>query len=497
MVFSRDEKPYEGDWGRASGEALKARMMANGPALDFDLKDVIYVPKANARKVFIKSYGCQMNVYDGARMADTLAREGYDETKFVEDADLVILNTCHIRERASEKVFSELGRMNEIKLEREKRGESTTLAVAGCVAQAEGSEIIRRQPAVDLVIGTQSFHHLPRALRQARAGSRPVITDFGLDDKFGLLAPPVSEKIKARGVTAFVTVQEGCDKFCAFCVVPYTRGAEMSRPVEKILAEIEHLAESGVREVTLLGQNVNGYHGVDGSGVSVSIARLVERISEISSISRVRYTTSHPCDMDDSLVEAHRDLPKLMPFLHLPVQSGSDRVLKAMNRKHTAKTYRAVIDRLRKARPDIALSSDFIVGFPGETRSEFDETLALVRDVGFVSAFSFKFSSRPGTPASTLPDQVDEAEKASRLNELQVLLDEQRRSFNRASVGSTVDILFEKDGRHFGQIAGKTPYLQALYVDGPRDLIGRVATVEVVELRPNSLRGRLLQENDE
>ena len=449
------------------------------------------------RKVFIKSFGCQMNVYDGARMADTLAREGYAETAEAADADLVILNTCHIRERASEKIFSELGRLNELKAARASQGLPAMIAVAGCVAQAEGAEIIRRQPAVDLVIGTQGYHHLPEGLRRARERAGVVMTDFDIDDKFDALAPPSPERTRARGVSAFVTVQEGCDKFCSFCVVPYTRGVETSRPPRAILAEIERLAAAGVREVTLLGQNVNAFHGRGDDGADVSLARLIEMIAEMPDILRVRYTTSHPRDMDDALVAAHRDIPKLMPFMHLPVQSGSDRVLRAMNRKHTARDYLAIVERLRAARPDIALSSDFIVGFPGETREDFADTMRLVREVDFANAWSFKFSSRPGTPAASLPDQIDEAEKSARLAQLQVLLDDQRRAFNRASVGKTNMVLFEKVGRHEGQIAGKDPHSQAVHVEGPRALIGEIRAVEIVDTRPNSLRGRLVVEEAE
>ena len=451
-------------------------------------------------KVFIKSYGCQMNVYDATRMADALHAEGYAETTDQNAADLVVLNTCHIRERASEKVYSELGRVNELKLARAANGKATLIAVAGCVAQADGAEIIRRQPSVDIVIGTQSYHRFPEALKRVQeksderydAKSGVVITDFGDEDKFVRLIPPTLEKTQSRGVTAFVTVQEGCDKFCTFCVVPYTRGIETSRPLMQIVQEIERLAEAGVREVTLLGQNVNAYHGSNQKRLETSLARLIEAIAAIPGIIRIRYMTSHPLDMGQDLIDAHRDVPALMPFVHLPVQSGSDRVLKAMNRKHNARDYLNVIERLRLARPDVAISSDFIVGFPGETQAEFEETLALIRNVEFSSAYSFKYSSRPGTSAAALVEQVEEAVKSERLLQLQELLEAQRRKINRATVGKTVDVLFEKSGRYEHQIIGKTPHMQAIYAEGSAGLIGSVQSVEVLEMGPNSFRGHIV-----
>ena len=444
--------------------------------------------EARPLKLFIKSFGCQMNAYDAARMADVLAPEGYAETATVEEADLVVLNTCHIRERAAEKIYSELGKIREMK---EAAGRPVTLAVAGCVAQAEGAEIIRRQRAVDLVVGPQSYHRLPDLVRRARAGGGVVDTDFPVESKFDHLAAPSRARTRARGVSAFVTVQEGCDKFCSFCVVPYTRGAETSRPPEAVLAEVETLVDAGVREVTLLGQNVNAYHGVDAAGAGWTLARLAGRLAAVPGLARIRYTTSHPNDMEAALVAAHRDLAPLMPFLHLPVQSGSDRILHAMNRRHDVAAYLALVAEIRAARPDIALSSDFIVGFPGETERDFEDTLALVRRVGFASTFSFKYSPRPGTPGADLPGQVPEPVMRERLHRLQALLEEQRQAFNRACVGRTLDVLFDKPGRHPGQVGGRTPYLQAVHVAGEADLVGTVRRVEILAVGPNSLSGRL------
>jgi len=443
-------------------------------------------------KLHIKSYGCQMNVYDAQKIADLLAPEGYDETPCEEDADLLVLNTCHIRERASEKVFSELGKVALRKKERRAAGLETRIVVAGCVAQAEGGEILRRQKAVDLVVGPQSYHHLPELLRRAPHEARLVDTEFPVDDKFAFLLPPPPEKTSARGVSAFVTVQEGCDKFCSFCVVPYTRGAEMSRPVAAVVAEVEALTAAGVREVTLLGQNVNAYHGLDEDGRAVSFGQLCQRIALVPNVLRIRYTTSHPNDMDGDLIAAHCDLPQLMPFLHLPVQSGSDRILAAMNRKHSRDDYLKLIAEIRKARPDIALSSDFIVGFPGETEEDFAATLSLIAEVGFASAYFFKYSPRPGTPGADLPDQVDEAVKSERLARLQALVEDQHAAFNRGMIGHQVEVLFEKPGRHAGQIGGKSPYLQAVHIDAPQHLIGEIHPVEITGTGPNSLFGRLI-----
>ncbi len=440
------------------------------------------------KKAFVKSYGCQMNAYDAARMADVLGAEGYAPTEAVEEADVIILNTCHIREKAAEKVYSELGRLRVLKAERRSQGLDTRIVVAGCVAQAEGAEIQARQPAVDVVVGPQSYHRLPALLARSRGG-RVVDTEFPVEDKFDHLPAR-----RGLGTSAFLTVQEGCDKFCAFCVVPYTRGAEVSRPVPAVLAEAGRLAAGGVREVTLIGQNVNAYHGAGADGASATLAELVREVARIPGIARIRYTTSHPNDFADDLVRAHAEVPALMPYLHLPVQSGSDRVLAAMNRKHTADAYRRLVDRVRAARPDIALSSDFIVGFPGETDADFADTLALVRDIGFESAFSFKYSPRPGTPAAERGDQVPESVMAERLAELQRLLDSRRHAYQQAAVGQVFEVLVEKAGRHPGQVAGKTPHLLAVQFDAGQDHIGRVVPVRITEAGANSLFGELLTE---
>jgi len=440
------------------------------------------------KKVYVKSYGCQMNVYDAERMSDVLAPEGYAQTQDPEDADLVILNTCHIREKAAEKVYSELGRVGATKRERAERGLDTKVVVAGCVAQAEGSEILKRAKMVDAVVGPQSYQRLPEILRAAQT-RRVVDTEFPVEDKFDDLPALDEKRVRGRGVTAFLTVQEGCDKFCSFCVVPYTRGAEVSRPVEKVLAEARTLARAGVREITVIGQNVNAYHGAGPDGETWGLARLLHALAGIEGVARLRYTTSHPRDMDAALIAAHRDLPALMPYLHLPVQSGSDRILAAMNRRHTADEYRRIIARVRDARPDIALSSDFIVGFPGETDADFEDTMRLVADVGFASAFSFKYSPRPGTPAAEDAEQVPEAVKSERLARLQVLLETQRQAFNHATVGTTVDVLFEKPGRHPGQLAGKSPYLQAVVIENGGWAVGEVAPVTIARAGSNSLFG--------
>ncbi len=447
---------------------------------------------SDTRKVFIKTYGCQMNVYDSERMADTLAPQGWVEAKDAEEADLVILNTCHIREKASEKVYSELGRMRVLKAEKAERGEKLLVGVAGCVAQAEGREIARRAPVVDMVFGPQSYHHLPSLIARTGNGARVVETEFPIEDKFDHLAAPSREKTIARGLTAFLTVQEGCDKFCTFCVVPYTRGAETSRPVDRILAEARRLAEAGVREVTLLGQNVNGFHGEGPDGAPWGLGRLCRALAEIPGLDRIRYTTSHPRDMSDDLIEAHRDLPQLMPWLHLPVQSGSDRILAAMNRRHTADDYLRLIDRIRAARPDIAMSGDFIVGFPGETEDDFRATLAIVEAVGYASAFSFKYSARPGTPAANEDDQLSDAVKVERLARLQAAIDAGTKAFNLSRVGMTIDVLIEKPGRRDGQIAGRSPWLQPVHLDGPIDLVGRIVPVRVDVATANSLAATLV-----
>jgi tRNA-2-methylthio-N6-dimethylallyladenosine synthase len=436
------------------------------------------------KKVFIKSYGCQMNVYDAERMADVLAPDGFVETAAMEEADLIVLNTCHIREKAAEKVYSELGRVRQIKRAREAEGFGTKVVVAGCVAQAEGAEIQRRAPVVDVVVGPQSYHRLPELITRVGRESRVVETEFPAENKFDHLPA-----VRGRGVTAFLTIQEGCDKFCTFCVVPYTRGAEISRPVAKILAEAERLAYSGVREITLIGQNVNAYHGDGPDGGIWSLGRLLHRVAEIPGIERLRYTTSHPGDMDEALIAAHRDLPALMPYLHLPVQAGSDRILAAMNRRHTGGEYLRIVDKIRWARPDIALSSDFIVGFPSEKEADFESTICLVAEIGFASAFSFKYSPRPGTPGADMPDQVPEPIKAERLARLQGLLETQRQAFNRGTIGRTLSVLLEKPGRHPGQLAGKSPYFQAVQFVTDRHRVGDIVPVRIVRSGSNSLFG--------
>ena len=441
---------------------------------------------APAKRLYIKTYGCQMNVYDSERMADVLRPLGYAMTSEPEGADLVVLNTCHIREKATEKLYSELGKIRLMKDERAQAGAQMTIAVAGCVAQAQGEEILHRQPAVDLVVGPQAYHQLPELIARAhRASGERLAADFAAEEKFDALTVPRAP----TGVTAFLTVQEGCDKFCTFCVVPYTRGAEWSRPADAILAEARELAAKGVREVTLLGQNVNAYDGGEGG-----LAGLVRRLARIEGLDRIRYTTSHPRDMDASLIAAHGDLAELMPYLHLPVQSGSDRILKAMNRQHTADDYLKLIERIRAARPDIAMSCDFIVGFPGEREADFEATLRLVREVGYASAFSFKYSRRPGTPAAALPGQVAEEVKDERLARLNALLDEQQKAFNASQVGKTLPVLFERKGRHPGQLIGRSPYLQAVHALAPDRMIGQIVPVRIESAAKMSLGGVLALE---
>ncbi|MFZ0269802.1 tRNA (N6-isopentenyl adenosine(37)-C2)-methylthiotransferase MiaB [Caulobacter sp.] len=435
------------------------------------------------KRLYIKTYGCQMNVYDSERMADVLRPLGYGIVDEPEGADLVVLNTCHIREKATEKVYSELGYIKQMKTRKALAGGKMTIAVAGCVAQAEGKEIMHRQPAVDLVVGPQAYHQLPELIARAhRATGERLSADFAADEKFDAL--PAERQV--NGVSAFLTVQEGCDKFCTFCVVPYTRGGEWSRPPESIEDEAKRLADQGVREVTLLGQNVNAY---DGGGYT--LAKLVRRLAKIPGLDRIRYTTSHPRDMGDDLIEAHGELPELMPYLHLPVQAGSDKILKAMNRDHTAESYVRLIEKIRAARPDIAMSGDFIVGFPGERDGDFEKTLELVREVGFASAFSFKYSRRPGTPASAMPGQVDEVVKAERLDRLNALLDEQQKAFNALQVGKVMPVLFEKKGRNPGQIVGRSPYLQAVHAVGPDSLLGQIVPVRIESSAKMSLGGVL------
>ena len=464
---------------------------------------------SGARKVHIRSFGCQMNVYDSHRMADTLAGEGYAETATAGDADLIILNTCHIREKAAEKVYSELGRVSRLKQAAAREGRAVVVAVAGCVAQAEGAEIIRRAPAVDLVVGPQSYQHLPALLGRVGRGTAVVDTEFPVEDKFDSLRAPSPQATRARGVSAFVTVQEGCDKFCTFCVVPYTRGAELSRSVMKIVAEVDELARAGVREVTLIGQNVNAYHGAGPGGAPWGLGRLLHRVAQVPGIARLRYTTSHPGDMEDSLIAAHRDLASLMPHLHLPVQSGSDRILAATNRRHTRAHYLAVIERLRQARPDMAFSSDFIVGFPTETEADFRLTLSLIEEVGFAGAFSFKYSARPGTPAAEMAEQIADDVKHERLQRLQRAIERQQTAFNANCLGRSFEVLFERTGRYPGQIVGRSPYLQTVQVQrvqvesaqverahgsGPAIAIGDLAAVTITQLSANSLFGTLASE---
>lgn len=458
-------------------------------------------PQGRERKrLFIKTYGCQMNVYDSERMRDLLLPLGYEAVDGPDGADLVVLNTCHIREKAAEKVYSELGRIRQLKDQRAADGGRMIVAVTGCVAQAEGAEIQARAPVVDLVMGPQMYHQLPEMIAQAhRKTGETLAVDFAVEDKFDQL--PATREVD--GYSAFVTVQEGCDKFCSFCVVPYTRGAEWSRPVDQVVGEVRALVAKGVREVTLLGQNVNAYHGGapagSGSGPGSSsggetfgLAQLVRHLAKIDRLDRIRFTTSHPRDMDDDLIAAFADEPKLMPYLHLPVQAGSDKILKLMNRGHTAQEYLAIMERLRAARPDIAISGDFIVGFPGETEADFADTMALVEAVGYASAFSFKYSKRPGTPAAGQFAQVAEDEKSDRLARLQGLLEGQQRAFNDAQIGKTLPVLLEKRGRRDGQLAGRSPYLQAVHLDGGDDVLGEIVPVTITGASRNSLTGALV-----
>ena len=441
-----------------------------------------------AKKLFIKTYGCQMNVYDSDRMTDVLAPLGYTATGSADGADMVILNTCHIREKASEKVFSELGRLRMMKERaRDQEGREMAIAVAGCVAQAEGEEITRRAPWVDIVVGPQTYHRLPELVSRIdpAARQRAVDTEFPEEAKFDQLP----DEHAPRGPAAFLSVQEGCDKFCAFCVVPYTRGAEYSRPAAGILEEARRLVASGTCELTLLGQNVNAYHGEAPDGSSWSLARLIRELAEIDGLARIRYTTSHPLDMEDDLIAAHRDVPSLMPYLHLPVQSGSDRILDAMNRRHTHDVYLRILDRLREARPDIAFSGDFIVGFPGESDRDFADTLALVDKVGYASAYSFKYSPRPGTPAAASETQVPETVKSERLEALQQLLNAQQFAFNKATEGSVMDVLIERRGGRDGQVGGRSPYMQSVNIEAGEELVGSILSCRIIEAKQNSIIG--------
>jgi len=469
-----DDRTIPEEQGRSAGAGSALAGAAEAPAV------------ANTRKVYVRTFGCQMNVYDSERMTEALSSQGYAETGALEDADLVIINTCHIREKAAEKVYSDLGRIRQVKDARAEGGSETVVAVVGCVAQAEGAEIVRRAPVVDLVIGPQSYHRLGELIARTRTENRSLVeTQFPEEEKFAHLP----QRAPARGVTAFLTVQEGCDKFCTFCVVPYTRGSEYSRSVADIEREARALVASGVREVTLLGQNVNGYHGAGPGGRIYSLADLLRHLSRIAGLERLRYTTSHPRDMDDDLIAAHGDEPKLMPYLHLPFQSGADRILAAMNRKHTAREYIDLIARIRAAQPELALSTDVIVGFPGETEEEFEATLSVFAEVGFAAAYSFKYSPRPGTPAEKLADQVPERVKTERLARLQRLIEAQQTAFAAKCVGRTLPVLFERAGRRPGQLIGRSPYLQSVHANAPAEMLGRIVPVEISGFGPNSLAG--------
>jgi tRNA-2-methylthio-N6-dimethylallyladenosine synthase len=462
--------------------------------IDLPTRPINPIAKAD-KTLFIQTYGCQMNVYDSERMADVLAPLGYASVNKPDGADLVVLNTCHIREKATDKVYSEIGRLKMLKDAKIAAGGRMTIAVAGCVAQAEGEEIMRRAPTVDLVVGPQAYHKLPELIaRSARAIGERLETSFEAVEKFDAL--PTTRV--PDGPSAFLSVQEGCDKFCTFCVVPYTRGAEFSRGVDPIIEEARGLARQGVREITLLGQNVNAYHGrgpvLDGTA-DWSLAKLVRHLAKIGGIDRIRYTTSHPSDMSEDLIAAHGEVPELMPYLHLPVQSGSNKILKAMNRKHNVESYLDILAAMRKARPDIALASDFIVGFPGETESDFEDTMELVRAVGYAGAYTFKYSRRPGTPASEMYGQVDSDVADDRLQRLQALITEQMRAFNATKVGQSFEVLFTAKGRNEGQILGRSPWLQSVHVDGPESLIGQIAVVKIIDTMPNSLTGQLVVTN--
>ncbi len=440
------------------------------------------------KKLFIKTYGCQMNVYDSDRMVDVLAPLGYEPTNTPEGADMVILNTCHIREKASEKVYSELGRLRVMQNDKAAEGGRMVLAVAGCVAQAEGAEIMMRAPHVDMVFGPQTYHQLPEMVTRAVRGAGGVLnTDFPTESKFDLLP---EEGTRHHGPAAFLSVQEGCDKFCTFCVVPYTRGSEYSRPVAQVLAEARRMVAGGTVEITLLGQNVNAFHGEGPDGKAWGLGRLIRALAEIDGLQRIRYTTSHPRDMDDDLIDAHGSVPQLMPFLHLPVQSGSDRILAAMNRKHTSDDYRRLIDRLRARQPDLALSSDFITGFPGETDQDFADTLRLISDVGYAQAYSFKYSARPGTPAASMGDrQVEESVKDERLQAVQQLLNAQQVAFNQGLIGHTIGVLFDRVGKLEGQLLGRSPFMQSVHAVVPSHLMGRIVDVHINGAHANSLSG--------
>jgi len=447
-------------------------------------------PDQPTKRVLVKTWGCQMNVYDSERMSDILTPLGYESTEDAAKADLVVLNTCHIREKAAEKIYSELGRLRQTKQERAAQGHATKIAVVGCVAQAEGAQIMKRAPVVDMVLGPQSYHKLPQMLAKTAEPSVNLAADFDVVDKFKQL--PKLRKVK--GPTAFLTVQEGCDKFCTFCVVPYTRGSEYSRTTDEITAEARQLVGVGVREITLLGQNVNAWAAAAPAGVDGQwdLAELLRHLAKIAGLDRIRYTTSHPRDMNANLIAAHGEIEQLMPYLHLPVQSGSNRILQAMNRQHTIETYLQQIEQVRAVRPDIAISGDFIVGFPGETEEDFAATMACVEAVQYSSAYSFKYSPRPGTPGASLPDQIDPQVQTERLLRLQALLSEQQLAFNQGLVGKCLPVLFERKGRHDGQLNGRSPYLQSVHVDAPLELLGQIAEVQITSASPNALSGQLV-----
>ncbi|WP_202148855.1 tRNA (N6-isopentenyl adenosine(37)-C2)-methylthiotransferase MiaB [Candidatus Sarmatiella mevalonica] len=436
------------------------------------------------KKLFIKTYGCQMNVYDSDRIEGLLSSCGYVSTQDKDEADVIVLNTCHIREKAAEKLYSELGRVNKIKQARQNQQKDMTIVVAGCVGQAEGSEIFSRAPYVDVVVGPQSYHNLPSLLEKIKLEGRHLIDlDFGFEEKFDKLP----ENSKAQGVVSYLSIQEGCDKFCHFCVVPYTRGAEFSRPVEQVYNEALMLAANGAKEIVLLGQNVNAYHG-SFNGSTYSLADLISKIAQISSLQRIRYTTSHPRDMSQDLIALHGKEEKLMPFLHLPIQSGSDKILSAMNRKHTAQYYLEVIDQLRAARPDIALHTDIIVGFPTETEEDFEQTMKLVEQVGYMNCFSFMYSPRPGTPAATA-EQIPSEVKYERLQRLQQLIRSMYHNFNKACVGHVMPVLFDKIGKHPNQVVGNSPYMHSVYIDNAQDLLNKLVDVKIEKGYANSVRG--------
>jgi len=439
------------------------------------------------KKIYVKTYGCQMNVYDSDRMLEILSKEGFEETKDLKESDAVLLNTCHIREKAAEKLYSDIGRVKKISEKQSKK--KKTLIVSGCVAQAEGKEIIKRSPFVDLVVGPQSYHKLPNLMQSLKSEKRIVETDFPIESKFDHL---INQKNKIRKSSAFLTIQEGCDKFCTFCVVPYTRGAEYSRPVNDIIDEAKLLIDSGVKEITLLGQNVNAYHGIDTSGKIYSLGELLYKLAKLTGLKRLRYTTNHPRDVDDAMISAHKDLDILMPYLHLPIQSGSNKILKLMNRGHTTNDYLKIIEKIRNVRPDIAISSDFIIGFPNEEENDFYDTYKLIESVQYSQAYSFAYSARPGTPAANMDNQLSKKIKMERLHKVQELIWSQQRLFNSTMVGKTIEILADRLGKDQKQIIGKSPYLQSVHFDGPKEYVGKIMNVKIISSNTNSLAGEAI-----